>query len=48
VLLVLIAEALGITPRPAAGVSSPDPWNRLADLAADPASGIAVRGKPPV
>jgi hypothetical protein len=28
--------------------ASEDPWKDLLTLAADPASGLAVRGKPPV
>lgn len=43
VLLRLIAVALGVRAGP-----SRDPWRELETLAADPGSGIAIAGKPPV
>ena len=49
-LLGLIAQALGAYPHP---VTEPPGaaaarWDELVELAADPRSGLAVRGKPPV
>jgi hypothetical protein len=42
-LLGLIAQALGVHPQQHRGS-----WGDLTELAADPRSGLAVRGKPPV
>jgi hypothetical protein len=49
VLLGLIARALGVQPQRAS--EDPEPaarrWDELVELAADPRSGLALRGKPP-
>jgi hypothetical protein len=45
VLLGLIAQALGVHPSQAA--PQPGGWDELAELAADPRSGVAISGKPP-
>jgi hypothetical protein len=45
-LLALIARAL-LGPDRSAPPAAVDPWQELASLAADPAAGLAVRGKPP-
>ncbi len=48
VLLQAIARALGWRPAPKLTDPSHDRWNDLVELAADPRSGIALAGKPPL
>jgi hypothetical protein len=52
VLLRLIAYALGVRPADAGEATSStapaEPWRELFELAGDPRSGIAMRGKPPL
>ncbi len=47
-LLQSIARALGWRPAPKPPAKSQEDWKDLMALAADPSSGIAVSGKPPV
>jgi len=46
VLLRLIARALGVEPPQRTPATAA--WDELAALAADPRSGLALKGKPPV
>jgi hypothetical protein len=49
-LLGLMARALGLRPAGAETPpeAEPDRWRHLQELAADPRSGLAIRGKSPV